>query len=114
MSHNYLYEHINNVGVVKTNAYKNWIRYFPREKIPSKEEYEIREGIDFSKPISMYIRYVCKDGMDIRNFDKATIDMIFNRCLGVDDNIVESVHSEKVGSCDTWEDGKISFCIRNL
>ncbi|KGI37936.1 hypothetical protein DP149_10170 [Clostridium tetani] len=82
--------------MVKTNAYKNWIRYFPREEIPSKEDYEIWEG------------------MDIRNFDKATIDMIFNRCLEVDDNIVESVRSEKVGSCDTWEEGKISFCIRNL
>lgn len=44
-----------NVGVVKTNAYKSWIRYFPREEIPSKEDYEIWEGIDFSKPISLCI-----------------------------------------------------------
>ena len=53
--------------VVKTNSYNNWIRNFPVEEIPNKEEYIIWEDIDFNKPISIYIRYVCKDGMDIRN-----------------------------------------------
>ncbi|WP_185750685.1 hypothetical protein [Clostridium sp. KNHs214] len=104
----------NTDGTYKTNAYRSWIRNFPTEEVPSREDYEIWEGIDFNKPIELFITYVCKDGFDIRNFDKATIDQIFNRCLEVDDNIVESVHSEKVGSCNNYEDGKISFFIRNL
>ena len=113
-SNNYMYS-TNSFGTVhRSAAYNRWIMNFPREDVPNRVEYEIFEHIDFNMPLGIEIRYVCKDNTDIRNLDKSFIDMIFNRILCIDDNIVEEVKSTKVGSCNKYEDGKISFAIYNL
>ncbi|MBU3215856.1 hypothetical protein LL033_11910 [Clostridium estertheticum] len=106
-SNNYMYKYSNG-GTYKSDAYKNWIRNFPTEETPSIEEWEC----DFTKPIEVFINYTAKKDFDIRNFDKSFIDVIFNN-LGVDDNIVESVHSQRVGTVSTYQECKISFFIRN-
>ena len=113
MSNNYMYEH--KYGkTVRTTAYNHWIRDFHNLDIPSKLEYELFNDIDFDKPIALYIKYVCKPENDIRNFDKSFIDQLFNNHFRVDDNIVDRVVSERVGSCNRYEDGKIMFAIRNM
>ena len=78
------------------------------------EEYIEYESIDFTKPIGIEIRYICKDGFDVDNLNKATIDMIFNRIFRVDDNIVKEVKATKVESCNTYPEGKIIFAIYNI
>ena len=100
--------------VTRSKAYNRWIDMFPTEVVPSREEYEIYHNIDFDKEICMEIGYVCKKEFDAKNFDKATLDMIFNRILGVDDNIVTYVTSYKVDTCNTYDDGLIIFTIYNI
>lgn len=113
-SHNVMYRHEQGVGTVKTYGYNKWIQYFPRIEMPTKECYETEYNIDFTKPIAIYLKYICKNSYDIRNLDKSALDMIFNRILKVDDNIVEYVSSEKIGNCEDYKDGKITFAIRNI
>lgn len=109
MSNNYLYKNVNG-KTYKSDAYNCWINNFPIDEVPEKEHWEC----DFNKPIEIFINYVAKEDMDIRNLDKATIDMIFNRIYGVDDNIVDCVHSERVGTCNSFDEGSIGIFIRNL
>ncbi|AGK97606.1 hypothetical protein [Clostridium pasteurianum] len=94
----------------KSEPYKQWIKYFPCGQVP---EIDYWEDVDFDKSIELFINYVAKANVDIRNLDKSFIDMIFNNIYEVDDNIVESIHSQRVGVADTWQEGKISFFIRN-
>ena len=98
----------------RSEAYNKWINKFPAHQVPTMEEYIEYESIDFTKPIGIEIRYVCKDGFDIDNLNKATIDMIFNRIFRVDDNIVQEVKSTKIESCNTYGQGKIIFAIYNI
>lgn len=110
---NYSYQYTNK-GVHITPAYSNWINTFPNDEIPSREEYEMYQGIDFSKPIGLEIQYVMMDKFDPRNFDKPFIDQLFLRCFGIDDAIVRKTDSYQIGSCNRYEDGKIIFAIYNL
>jgi len=107
-SNNYMYRYAEG-GTYKTEAYKTWIKYFPVDQLPEIEYWEV----DFTEPVEMFINYVAKADMDIRNFDKSFIDAIFN-VLGIDDNIVESIHSQRTGVVDSFQDGSISFFIRNV
>lgn len=110
-SENYMYENGH-----KSYAYVSWINRFPTWEIPTKEEYELYQGIDFNNPagIGIHIKYVCKRKMDHTNLNKAFLDQLFNRYLGVDDNIVKCEQSEVIGYCDNFSDGKIIFAIYNL
>ena len=110
---NYSYQYTN-TGVHISPAYNNWINTFPNDEIPSREEYEMYQGLDFSKPIGIEIQYVMMDKFDPRNFDKPFIDQVFLRCLGIDDAIVRKTDSYQIGSCNRYEDGKIIFAIYNL
>lgn len=110
-SNNYMYSYIEN-KCVKSNAYKNWIKYFPCNQVPDMDYWE---DVDFfTKPIELFINYTVKKDVDIANLDKSFIDMIFNRIYGVDDNIVQAVHRQSIGTVDNFADGKISFYIRNI
>ena len=111
---NCMFKYDSQFGVVKTDNYKNWINNFPMSRLPYKCDYETYLGIDFTKPIELFVNYVCLDKFDVENLNKSFIDLLFNRHFKVDDNIVTKVHSEKVGSCDTYEDGKIYFALRNV
>lgn len=108
-SNNYMYSYIEG-KCVKSNAYKNWIKYFPYDQVPDVDYWDV----DFTKPVEMFINYTVKKDVDIANLDKSFIDMIFNRIYGVDDNIVQAVHRQGVATVDNFADGKISFYIRNI
>lgn len=118
MSCNYLFKYDSILGTIKTSTYRKWIndfsRLFEENELATKEDWEFYYDIDFSKPICIYIKYVAKSEFDIENFNKATIDMLFNRLFGVDDNIVHKVVSERLAVCDTYEDGKIMYYIENI
>ena len=108
-SENYMYSNNH-----KSFAYSRWIECFPLHQLPTKEEFELYQGIDFTQPIGIEIEYVCKHRIDHTNLNKAFLDQLFNRYLGVDDNIVKREHSECIGYCDEFRDGKIIFTIYNL
>ena len=113
-SENYMYSWSNKGQVSRSKSYNRWISAFPTDSIPSRDYYEFYYGIDFTKEIAIEISYICKEDFDVKNFDKATLDMIFNRTLGIDDNIVARVVSTRIGKCDSYEDGKILFTIYNI
>ncbi|WP_283714662.1 hypothetical protein [Clostridium perfringens] len=109
-SNNYMYSYIEG-KCVKSNAYKNWIKYFPYDQVPDVDYWDV----DFNnKPIELFINYTVKKDVDIANLDKSFIDMIFNRIYGVDDNIVQAVHRQGIATVEDFTDGKISFYIRNI
>ena len=118
MSCNYLFKYDSILGTIKTSTYRKWIndftRLFEENQLATKEDWEFYYNIDFTKPICIYIKYVAKSEFDIENFNKATIDMLFNRIFGVDDNIVHKVVSERLAVCDTYADGKIMYYIENI
>ena len=118
MSCNYLFKYDSILGTIKTSTYRKWIndfsRLFEENELATKEDWEFYYDIDFTKPICIYIKYVAKSEFDIENFNKATIDTLFNRIFGVDDNIVHKVVSERLAVCDTYADGKIMYYIENI
>lgn len=107
---NYMYQTIGN-RTFKTPAYMSWIANFPEIEVP---ELDYWDNVDFTKPIELFVNYVAKESFDQNNCDKATIDQIFNRMYGIDDNIIYYTHSQKVGTVKTYADGSISFFIRNI
>ncbi|MDK0745830.1 hypothetical protein P5E69_14775 [Clostridium perfringens] len=108
-SNNYMYSYIEG-KCVKSNAYKNWIKYFPCNQVPDIDYWDV----DYKEPIELFINYTVKKDVDIANLDKSFIDMIFNRIYGVDDNIVQAVHRQGIATVEDFADGKISFYIRNI
>ena len=113
-SNNYQYAVGSDGKLHRTHAYNNWIKNFPVEQVPTKEDYEIYENIDFTKPIEVELRFICKACFDVHNLSKSFIDMVFNRILGVDDSVVVNVKTFRDGTCDSYEDGQIIFSIYNI
>jgi hypothetical protein len=105
-----MYEQINTLFPVKTEAYCKWISKFPMHKLLPKEQY----NINWNEPIEVFLNYVAKEHFDSSNFDKSAIDMIIQNGYGVNDNIVHLVHSQRVGTCENFWDGSISYFIRNI
>lgn len=103
---NYMYQ--NNK---RTSAYNKWIAEFPKDII-YKELLEDM-GVNFTKEIEVNLAYKCKGEFDIENFNKATIDMLFNRIFGVDDKIVTKINSIKWEECSSYNEGCICVNIRN-
>lgn len=102
----------------RTSAYNHWIDDFKEQyyQIPTQEDLEA-EGIDFTKPIRVHLKYINKPNFDTTNLDKTVIDRLFNTYDGVwlvDDNIVKSRVDETIGYCDNFEDGKIYISIENI
>ena len=97
-----------------TTAYRYWRNNFPRNLVPSREDYETYENIDFAQPICIEFKLVHMPKFDTANLIKSLLDMLFNDILGVDDNIVTKIIPETVGYCDSYADGEISFCIYNI
>lgn len=97
-----------------TDSYQRWIDNFPKQKLHSKEEYEKRANIDFSKPIVIYVRYRNLPKFDTDNLSKSFIDYLFNRHFLVDDSIVKGKVEFTKEHCDSYKDGKIKFTLRNM
>ena len=107
-SNNYMYDY--KYGkTCKTDAYRRWVCQFPVNQLPSLEYWEC----DFDKPVELFINYVAIADTDIQNLDKSIIDMICHE-LGIDDNIVDIIHSKRVETCEDYLDGKIGIYIRNV
>ena len=109
-SENYQYDK----GYRITTAYRYWRNNFPRHLVPSREDYETYENINFAQPICIEIKLVHMDKFDTANLIKSLLDMLFNDILGIDDNIVTKIIPETVGYCDSYDEGQISFCIYNI
>ena len=118
-SENYMYNYkeIDNKGKVhRTNAYNNWLFSFPAEEA---EVYINALDVNWHEPVEMYIKYICKNGLDVQNFNKATIDVLFSLIkteeedYRVDDSLIKKVVAEKIGECTDYSDGKIYFFIKN-
>jgi hypothetical protein len=97
-----------------TKAYRYWRNNFPRDLVPTKEQYETYQDINFDAPICIEIKLVHMEKFDTSNFIKSLLDMIFYDILGVDDKIVTKIIPETVGYCDSYDEGEISFCIYNI
>ena len=106
---NYMYDN-NQI----TSSYQRWIDNFPKQQLHSKEEYEKRANIDFSKPIVIYIKYRNLPKFDTDNLSKSLIDYLFNRYFLVDDSIVKGKVEFTKKHCDSYKDGKIKFTLRNM
>ena len=109
-SENYQYDKSYHI----TPAYRYWRNNFPRHLVPSREDYEANQNIDFTQPICIEFKLVHMDKFDTANLIKSLLDMLFNDILGVDDNIVTKIIPETVGYCDSYDEGEISFCIYNI
>ncbi len=97
-----------------TPAYRYWRNNFPRHLVPSREDYESYQNIDFNENICVEIKLVHMEKFDMSNFTKSLLDMLFNDILGVDDKIVTKIIPETVGYCDSYDEGQISFAIYNI
>ena len=98
----------------RTPAYNKWIRNFPYEQVPTRQEYEMYQNIDFSRPLGIDLHFVNMEKYDTDNLVKSALDMIFNRILEVDDNVVRRPVPQTVGYCDSTDEGKIIFAIYNI
>lgn len=109
-SENYQYDKSYHI----TPAYRYWRNNFPRHLVPSREDYETYQNINFAEPICIEFKLVHMPKFDTANLIKSLLDMIFNDILGVDDNIVTKIIPETVDYCDSYEEGEISFTIYNI
>lgn len=97
-----------------TDAYDRWINNFPKDRLHSKEEYENKVGVDFNKPIVIYLKYKNLPKFDTDNLSKSFIDYIFNRHFLVDDKIVKGKIEYTKEHCNKFEDGQVMFTLRNM
>lgn len=105
---NYMYEYSDEV-VHNSDSYNNWIDRFPCEQVPPKEYW----GVDWTKPVEVFLHYKCKADMDVENLTKSSIDMIISSIYGEDDNIVNSIICRKVAIVSNYDTSKIAIHIRN-
>ena len=98
----------------RSYAYKQWRKKFRTLEIPSKEDYEIYESLDFTQPIGLVINFVAIEAMDADNMVKSFQDALAEHLGLPDDSIFVKCTFEKVAICDTYEDGKITFCMYQL
>ena len=115
ISENYLYKTIYNdsIGkniIVKTNTYNTWINKFPSNQVTPKDEL----NIDWDRPIIIFLKFDCMDKFDVQNFTKSIVDQVITRELGEDDNIIDKIIVERNNIVDSYKDGKIYVCIRNI
>ena len=110
-SENYMYEPINKKKMQKTKAFKKWKKNFPYSTLPSRKDLE-NIGIDFNKPIDLHIEFKALKKFDRQNFLKSFIDLLFNH-FQVDDRIISDLSMSDLGNCNSYEEGLITFQIRN-
>lgn len=94
---------------VKSNVYKRWIANFPHEDMPSDC------GIDWDRPIKMYLAFVQKNKTDCQNYIKSAVDQIF-RHYGHDDYKIEDIdiRAQRIATVNNHSEGKIYFLLRNV
>lgn len=98
----------------RSYAYNQWRRKFRTLDIPSKEDYEIYESLDFTEPIGLIINFVAIEAMDADNMVKSFQDALAEHLGLPDDSIFVKCTFEKVAICDTYDEGKITFSLYQL
>lgn len=109
-SENYMYDYSESQKKwVRSNSYKKWIANFPHEDMP------IDCGIDWNKPIKMYLAFVQKRGADCQGYVKSAVDQIF-RHYGYDDYKIEDIdiRAQRIATVNNHNEGKIYFLLRNV
>jgi len=112
-SHNYMTTaakdwNTGNPKIVKSEGYYKWQNKFPYQQLPVFEEL----GIDFSKRVCAWFRFVAKSTFDPTNCSKTALDTICKH-YGVDDNKIEMMECKKIDTCKEFWDGKIYVAFRN-
>ena len=114
ISENYMYKPINSynggLSMARTDTYNTWIKNFPRYKATLKEEL----NIEWDKPVKVFIKVDCLERFDTTNFVKAINDMIINRIYDEDDKIAVDTQIQRNKIVESYSEGKIYFCIRNV
>lgn len=104
---------INSYGQIYTktsNSFDKWRRNFPWYEMPTA----LGLGVDFSKPLKLNLAFSYKEGMDIDNFMKSTIDILFSH-YGIDDSLVAEIPSVKrVDYVNEFSEGKTFFLLENV
>lgn len=98
----------------RSYAYEQWRRKFRALEIPSRENYEIYEYLDFTKPIGLVIDFIAIEDMDADNMLKSFLDALAEHLGLPDDSIFVKCTYEKVAVCDSFDDGKITFSMYQL
>lgn len=106
---NYQYTYRNGKQV-RTDAYNKWIADFPWYQVPSLKDW----GVDPSKKIELSILFTAKKGFDSDNVIKSLQDMLFNRVMQMDDYDVKIGTVDRIGTVNSFADGKIKIHIRNI
>lgn len=96
--------------MTKSKDYINWLDSFLDE---CSERQVSTLGVDFSKPVGIWLYYSHLEKFDVTNFIKATIDAL---CLyfGEDDRNIEIMTCRTFKNVDTYEKGKTYFYIANI
>ena len=113
-SENYMYKPITINGkavTVKSDGYRKWINKI-KPMLEGLPQYIKDNNVDLDKPLYLCIVTTAVKKMDVQNLQKAIIDQI-SEVLGIDDNIFTSHHIFRIGTVDSYEEGKTLIYIRN-
>ncbi|MBU3186673.1 Rha family transcriptional regulator [Clostridium estertheticum] len=115
ISENYMYKPVSHFQtkepiMARTEAYNIWIKNFPRKEAIPKEDL----CINWSEPIKIFIKVDCLEKFDTTNFIKAINDMIVNRIYDEDDKIVMDTKITRNKVVNSYKEGKIYVCIKNI
>lgn len=114
-SNNYMYkpyiDRNNNIKMAKTQGYKNWLESM-REQLKDLPKYVEQHNIDLSKELYICIVASLVPSIDTENICKSLQDIVCT-VLGIDDNIVTSLHVYKIKEVDKFEDGRLLLYLRN-
>ncbi|MDK0723374.1 BRO-N domain-containing protein [Clostridium perfringens] len=89
---------------VRSKAYNNWIKNFPKVNWPN---------LNSNKYYEVFLQYEHLEKFDTDNFSKSIIDQI-TRETGVDDSNFISINVCSTQFVDSYEDGKIHVCIKEI
>ena len=92
--------------LVFSKAYNIWRSKFPKNQFPKEID------VDFTKPVSIWMYFDHLEKFDVTNMQKSFIDMLCHN-YGVDDSNVNIMRCCTLNHVNTYEEGKIYYCIKN-
>lgn len=98
-------------GIKKSSAYKAWGYNFPVDELEAFKIWDV-PMIDWEKPVYCWLMFDAKEGMDVINLQKCTIDTICNY-IGKDDLNIELMSCLVNKRVKDYKQGKIYFKMSN-
>lgn len=95
---------------IKSKQYNKWINNFLNEC--ARKEIN-REGINFTKPVGVWMYFDHKKNMDVTNYAKTLIDALC-KYWGVDDKMVQIMACRTNSYIDNYSDGQIHIALKNI